>query len=186
MHCDAKSLFRKYTKEADLRLPQFVRSRNLRTHVGTMTQLLNLGPDGLKKVSKFMGHSDAIHDLSSELPEDTMLLAKFSKLLFAFQKGVAEFKGKSLDEIEIDADTLADEESDTDPDIMDSEKTENVQEKASTSNSQDADDEEPQSERKVNKPKSRKRKAQEIMTVSGEKHRKYSKGKDIQAVLLTF
>lgn len=137
---DATSSFRELAKQADLEKPEHVRAINLRRHVGTMAQILNLGPDGLKILSKFMSHSDADHKTFYELPENTLLLTKASKVQFAMERGIHKFKGQTLDEIEIETDEEVEEENEEDPQVInnDSQHQENEDElQASNHNSQD-------------------------------------------------
>ena len=68
-----------------------------------ITQLLNLKDNELDLVARFMGHDVRVHREYYRLPEDTLELAKVSKLLLNLEKGeLSECKGKSLDEIPID------------------------------------------------------------------------------------
>ena len=50
-----------------------------------------------------MGHDIRVHREFYRLPQSTMQLAKVSKVLLTMEQGSAgQFKGKSLDEIDID------------------------------------------------------------------------------------
>ena len=49
-----------------------------------------------------MGHDIKMHREFYRLPEDTLQLAKCCKLLLIMEKGISEYKGKTLNEIEID------------------------------------------------------------------------------------
>ena len=54
-------------------------------------------------LARFMGHDIAVHREYYRLPEDTLQLAKCSKILLLMESGgINKYKGKSLDEIEID------------------------------------------------------------------------------------
>ena len=127
---DATTAFRNASQEAELEKPENVRALNLRRHVGTMAQILNLGKDGLKLLSKLMSHTERVHNQFYELPEDTLLLTKASKVLFAIDKGIHKYKGKSLDEIEIVTDEEL--ESTDDEDAPTSSGSKNKEEKTDT------------------------------------------------------
>ncbi|KAJ8389499.1 hypothetical protein AAFF_G00118890, partial [Aldrovandia affinis] len=59
----------------------------------------------MDQLASFLGHDIRVHREFYRLPEKTLQLAKVSKLLLALEQGrVAEFHGKTLDEIEIDPD----------------------------------------------------------------------------------
>ena len=84
----------------DLRYPDAIRSTNLRKHLSTMNQLLNLQDTELDLLANFMGHIISIHQEFYRLPESTMLLAKCDKILLAMEKG--EFQhGGSLDGVAV-------------------------------------------------------------------------------------
>ena len=84
----------------DLRYPDAIRSTNLRKHIATMSQLLNLQDTELDLLANFMGHDISIHREFYRLPESTMLLAKCGKILLAMEKG--EFQhGGSLDGVAV-------------------------------------------------------------------------------------
>ena len=46
-----------------------------------------------------MGHDVEVHREYYRLPEDTLQMAKVSRLLYAVQSGVGQFKGQSLEDI---------------------------------------------------------------------------------------
>ena len=93
---------RKHVKQCDLKCPEAIYSTNLRKHIATLSQLINLGSNDLEMLANFMGHDIKIHREFYRLPEDTLQLAKCSKLLLIMEKGINEYKGKTLNEIEID------------------------------------------------------------------------------------
>lgn len=83
--------------------PSAIRATNLRKHIATMTQLLNLRKNELDVVANFMGHDIAVHRQFYRLPEETTQLAKVSKLLMAMEKGaIGSLRGKNLDDITTD------------------------------------------------------------------------------------
>ncbi|XP_046402981.1 uncharacterized protein LOC124168756 [Ischnura elegans] len=56
----------------------------------------------IEQLATFMGHTAGIHKQSYRLPDDVYQAAKISKILLLMEKGeAADFKGKNLDEIDI-------------------------------------------------------------------------------------
>lgn len=98
-HSVARAL-RQYCNNAKLECPSFITSRSLRRHVATMAQLLALGEQGVEGLARFMSHTGSVHANFYRLPEDTMILAKTSKILYAMEAGVSKYAGKTLAEID--------------------------------------------------------------------------------------
>uniref|UniRef100_A0A096LZJ8 Uncharacterized protein n=1 Tax=Poecilia formosa TaxID=48698 RepID=A0A096LZJ8_POEFO len=74
----------------------------LRKQTATLSQILNLSNTELDQVAYFLGHDIRVHRQFYRLPEGTLQLAKISKVLVALEQGcLVEFKGKSLDDIDI-------------------------------------------------------------------------------------
>ncbi|CAG9773507.1 unnamed protein product [Ceutorhynchus assimilis] len=71
----------------------------------------------LEQLATFMGHTTGIHRKSYRLPDDVYQTAKISKLLLLMENGSSvDYKGKSLDEIEVDLEAgLEQEIPDVDP-----------------------------------------------------------------------
>ncbi|XP_041858543.1 uncharacterized protein LOC121650850 isoform X2 [Melanotaenia boesemani] len=85
--------------------PENLTSTRLRKQTGTLSQVLNLSNTELDQLADFLGHDIRVHRQFYRLPEGTLQLAKISKVLLAMERGrLAEFKGKSLDDICIDPD----------------------------------------------------------------------------------
>ncbi|XP_063059396.1 uncharacterized protein LOC134452758 isoform X2 [Engraulis encrasicolus] len=104
--------------------PEWLSSTKLRKHIATMSKVLNLTDTDMDLLVQFLGHDIHVHKKFYRLPEGTLELAKTTKILTALETGrLADFKGRNLDEINIDPnETLdvitgfADEDcSDTDP-----------------------------------------------------------------------
>lgn len=59
-----------------------------------------------------MGHEKSVHNEYYRLPEDTMQLAKVSKVLLRLEKGnIDQCKGRNVDEIELlEDDVIGDDE----------------------------------------------------------------------------
>ncbi|KAF2886898.1 hypothetical protein ILUMI_19275, partial [Ignelater luminosus] len=88
---------RSLTKIIQLQNPEAISSNRLRKQIATVTQILNLKAEEAKQFANFMGHT---------LPVDIYQTAKVSKLLLMMEKGTVpvEYKGKSLAEINFNAD----------------------------------------------------------------------------------
>lgn len=94
---------RQFVKECkDLRTPQALTSTKLRKHIATLSTILNLKNTELDQLADFLGHNIAVHRKHYRLPEATLQIAKMSKVLLALDQGrLGEFKGMSLDDIDI-------------------------------------------------------------------------------------
>lgn len=93
---------RKHVRLSNVKYPESIYSTNLRKHVATLSQLVNLEKNELETLANFMGHDISIHRQYYHLPENTLQLAKCSKLMLLMEKGgVGEQHGKTLDEIEV-------------------------------------------------------------------------------------
>lgn len=80
--------------------PALLTSTKLRKHVATMSQIMNLKRNELDILASFLGHDILVHRNYYRLPQDSLEMAKVSKILLAMENGnVDKFKGKSLDEI---------------------------------------------------------------------------------------
>jgi len=62
-------------------------STKLCTHIVTMSQMLCLCEHELDLLAAFMGHDIRVHKEFYTLPEETLQVAKISKLLLAMEKG---------------------------------------------------------------------------------------------------
>ncbi|KAG9275033.1 hypothetical protein AMEX_G9507, partial [Astyanax mexicanus] len=94
---------RHFAKICGAKHPESLTSTKLRKQTGTLSQVLNLSNTDLDQLADFLGHDVRVHRQFYRLPEGTLQLAKMSKILMALDKGrLAEFQGKSLDEINID------------------------------------------------------------------------------------
>lgn len=94
---------RVYANDSGAKNPELLRSTQLRKHVATLSQVLNLRNHELDQVADFLGHDIRVHREYYRLPEATTQLAKISKLLLAMERGtLANLQGKTLEEIEIE------------------------------------------------------------------------------------
>ena len=100
----SSDVLRKYAIECEAEQPHLLTSTSLRKHIAVITQLLNLKNNELDIVAKFMGHDINIHREYYRLPDDTIELAKVSKLLISLESGnLQQWKGKSLNSIQVSA-----------------------------------------------------------------------------------
>ena len=96
-------VLRKFSALSGCENPKSLRSKNLRKHVATMSQILNLRDHELDQLATFMGHDVRVHRQFYRLPEDVVQTAKVTKILMAMENGtIGNFQGKTLDEIDID------------------------------------------------------------------------------------
>ncbi|KAG1933792.1 hypothetical protein F2P79_020338 [Pimephales promelas] len=94
---------RHFAKVCGAKSPESLTSTKLRKQTGTLSQVLNLSNTELDQLANFLGHDIRVHRQFYRLPEGTLQLAKISKVLMALDQGrLAEFKGKTLDDINID------------------------------------------------------------------------------------
>lgn len=102
-HYRGQDCLRIYASQCGAKHPELLRSTQLRKHVATLSQILNLKNNELDQVADFLGHDIRVHRDFYRLPVPTMQLAKISKLLLSMEKGdLSGLQGKSLDEIEIE------------------------------------------------------------------------------------
>ncbi|XP_077983223.1 uncharacterized protein LOC144438066 [Glandiceps talaboti] len=100
----------KYADNCNLTQPELLSSTKLRKQIGTLSQVFNLQENEQDILAGFMGHDIRVHRQYYRLPEDTLQVAKVSKILLAMEKGnIEEFKGKSLEEITVDLDDISDD-----------------------------------------------------------------------------
>ena len=99
----ASDLLLEFVELCELKNPKAMKGTQLRKQLATLSTVLNLKATELDQLADFMGHNIRVHAKFYRLPENTLQLAKISKVLMAMEKGrVGEFHGKNLDEIEID------------------------------------------------------------------------------------
>ncbi|KAK7491276.1 hypothetical protein BaRGS_00017547, partial [Batillaria attramentaria] len=102
-HVRGADLIRKFGNECGAKNPNSLRSTLLRKHVATTSQILNLRDNELDHVADFLGHNILVHREYYRLPDETIQLAKVSKLLFCMERGnVPGLKGKNLDDIQVE------------------------------------------------------------------------------------
>lgn len=95
-------VLRKYATLSGAKNPDALTCTRLRKHLATLTQLFNMSENDMEQLASFMGHTLSIHRKSYRLPDDIYQTSRISKLLLLMEKGEAgQFKGKSLDEINL-------------------------------------------------------------------------------------
>ena len=101
-HIRGCDVMRKYASDCGAKLPDALRGTQLRKHVATISQILNLKENELDILAQFMGHDVRVHREYYRLPYDVLQTAKVSKLLVAMESGQLSIAtGQSLDEIDI-------------------------------------------------------------------------------------
>ncbi|RUS80545.1 hypothetical protein EGW08_011685 [Elysia chlorotica] len=101
-HLRGHDCLRELVLESKVESPENITSTKLRKHVATVSQILNLTDHELDQLCSFMGHDVRVHREFYRLPEDTLQLAKMSRLLIALDKGtVSSFKGQRLEDISL-------------------------------------------------------------------------------------
>lgn len=104
-HVRGADCLRQISKECGAKQPELLRSTRLRKHIATMSQILNLKEHELDMLARFLGHDIRVHREYYRLPEETLQVAKVSKLLLAMEQGSEGIElGKQLDDITIDPD----------------------------------------------------------------------------------
>ncbi|XP_053402999.1 uncharacterized protein LOC123559803 [Mercenaria mercenaria] len=88
-----------------------------------ISQMINLKENELDTEAGFLGHNINVHREFYRLPEDTLQVAKISKILLEMERGnIHLFKGKSLDDIQLDQEEPLEEDKETEAATKDSER----------------------------------------------------------------
>ncbi|XP_027146574.1 uncharacterized protein LOC109142298 isoform X3 [Larimichthys crocea] len=126
-HLRGSDAIRAIACECGAKDPQTLTSTRLRKQMATMSQVLNLKDNEEDCLAGFMGHNIRVHRQYYRLPEGTLQVAKVAKLLMACGRGeLSQFKGMTLDEINVDPNEEVPEDSslsggeDEDEDVMSS------------------------------------------------------------------
>ena len=107
-HQKGSECLRKFANECGAQQPDSLCSTTLRKHIATMSQILNLQENELDMLARFMGHDIRVHREYYRLPEQTLQVAKISKLLLRMEKGGFGLSaGETLDSLELKDDELA-------------------------------------------------------------------------------
>ncbi|KAJ8959479.1 hypothetical protein NQ318_022176 [Aromia moschata] len=109
------NIIRKMAKNCGAKNPAFLTSTKFRKHIATTLQLMNMGEDEMEQIATFMGHTKKTHKEFYRLPQDIYQTAKVAKVLILLEKGKGnEFKGKTLEEINLENDIYSSSDSDDD------------------------------------------------------------------------
>ncbi|XP_061191604.1 uncharacterized protein LOC133199782 [Saccostrea echinata] len=112
---------RKFSLEAGVENPQALTSTKLRKQLATLAQILNLSESSQDILATFQGHDIRVHRQFYRLPDDTMQLAKVSKILHSLNNGtIAKYQGKDFDEIQLEAKEAVESESDSEAELNES------------------------------------------------------------------
>ncbi|KAJ8335340.1 hypothetical protein SKAU_G00386820 [Synaphobranchus kaupii] len=102
-HLRGSDAIRGMAFECGAKDPQTLTSTRLRKQIATMSQVLNLRDNEEDCLAGFMGHNIRVHRQYYRLPEGTLQVAKVAKVLMACGRGkLSQFKGMTLDEINVD------------------------------------------------------------------------------------
>lgn len=100
----------RHAKLSGAKNPKSISSTRLRKHLATLSQIFSMSENDMEQLATFMGHTNEVHKKSYRLPDDVYQTAKISKLLILMEDGKADaFRGKSLDEIDLDLNEELDE-----------------------------------------------------------------------------
>ncbi|XP_072167664.1 uncharacterized protein [Diadema setosum] len=173
-HISGRDALRELSEQGGAEQPRQLRSRRLRKHVATMSQIMSLSGDELDILANYLGHDVRVLRESCRLPDPTIQVAKLSKLLLAMDGSLGTppdaIRGKSVEEIELqDDEECASEIDDQVPEPDDTTElclwVENVNDEPSDSHAEhvgiEASDGEPQVQAKSRKrriPRRQKRK----------------------------
>ncbi|KAG5877457.1 hypothetical protein JTB14_024990 [Gonioctena quinquepunctata] len=100
-------IIRKFAFKCGAKKPELLTSTKFRKQIATLLQLMNFQNDEMEQIARFMGHTEKTHREFYRLTEDTYQTAKVAKVLLLLNAGKGnEFKGKSLNEIEVDQEVV--------------------------------------------------------------------------------
>lgn len=92
----------KYVSSSNVKNPSALTSTRLRKHLATISQLFSMSGNDIEQLATFMGHTSDVHKQVYRLSDDVYQTARISKLLLLMEKGqAAQYKGKTLDKIDI-------------------------------------------------------------------------------------
>ena len=91
---------KKLATRAGVSNPNVLKSTKLRKHIATMSQMLEISQSDRQLLANFMGHSDEVHGIYYKLPDTLLDRCKVAQVLIAFNSGRADYRGRSLEEIQ--------------------------------------------------------------------------------------
>jgi len=93
-------VLRKVSVQCGASQPSTLTSTNLRKHVATVSQILNLKDHELDTLAQFLGHDIRVHRHFYRLPNDVVQTSQLAKIFMLMETGeLTKHKGKSLDEL---------------------------------------------------------------------------------------
>ncbi|XP_056118313.1 uncharacterized protein LOC130095581 [Rhinichthys klamathensis goyatoka] len=168
-HFRGSDVIRKIAQSCGAKHPETLSSTRLRKHMATMSKVLNLKDNEMDDLADFLGHDIRVHRQYYRLPEGTLQLAKISKVLMAMERGqLSEFKGRNLDEIQIDPQERV---------LMDSDGSDSENETGNGASPSDSAEKSMKSTNEVEQPKN-----QQPAKVSSQNPRRKWTEEEIQAV----
>lgn len=107
-------------KQSGAKNPKAISSTRLRKHLATLSQVFSMSENDMEQLATFMGHTNEVHRKSYRLPDDVYQTAKISKLLLLMEDGKADlYKGKNLNDIELDLNEELEGENFENEDVLD-------------------------------------------------------------------
>ncbi|KAL1490034.1 hypothetical protein ABEB36_013945 [Hypothenemus hampei] len=95
-------VLQRLAKASQAQKPHLLTSTKFRKHIATTLQLMDMQSDEMEQVATFMGHTKKTHEDFYRLPQDIYQTVKVAKVLLLLEKGRGrEFKGKSLNDIQL-------------------------------------------------------------------------------------
>lgn len=102
-HFDANVALREAAYECGAKDPKVFTSSRLRKHIASVAQSLNLKESEIQTISAYMDHTAQTHIEHYRVPSVELHTGKISKLLLALDAGtISKYRGKTIDEIDID------------------------------------------------------------------------------------
>lgn len=103
-HIRGTDTVRDHANGCNAKKPAYLRATRLRKHIATVSQLMNLQDNELDILASFLGHDIRTHRQYYRLPEETLQIAKVSKVLLKTERGdIQGLSGRSLEEIELNS-----------------------------------------------------------------------------------
>lgn len=100
-HLRGSSCLRKHAAACEAKKPKTLTSAQMRLHVATLSQIINLDDNDVDQLANLMGDDVRKHRNDSCLKENSLLLAKMSKRLMAMENASDEYNDNSQDEIDL-------------------------------------------------------------------------------------
>lgn len=111
----SNEVLRRFADDCGAQQPGDLTGMNLRRHIGTVTQALNLTDADFKVLCGFLGHTTQTHLEFYRMPSDATHTARLSRVLCALDSGqIHKFSGKTIEEIDVNVLVGEDEEENPD------------------------------------------------------------------------